>query len=256
QVDNGAGISWSGTIQPGQSLTFSHYTTFSPAGRSGPPPPPPTTDITQARQPTCLSIPSVVRNRVAQVRGLGSVVLKTNQVDNPAQPLKLAIAATGQISRASRVAIASVTFQVNNRTVSTGPVRRTSVLLSFLKIGSRFRNKVVAVIVLANGRVVRLTQFMVILRCHTPAANCRRLAGNKKMRCQANTPLGGRRVRVTVTQSSSLTATGSASVSRGRYTVIASSRTVLAAGVYAYKAIVTTNRRGERFQMIRLVTVR
>ena len=124
-VDNGAGISWSGTIQPGQSLTFSHYTTFSPAGRSGPPPPT-STDVQQARLPTCLSIPSVVRNRVAQVRGLGSVVLKTNQVDNPAQPLKLAIAATGQIARASRVRIAVVTFQVNNRTVSSGAARRTS----------------------------------------------------------------------------------------------------------------------------------
>ena len=40
QVDNGAGISWSFNIGAGQSATFSHYTTFSPTGRTGPPPPP------------------------------------------------------------------------------------------------------------------------------------------------------------------------------------------------------------------------
>jgi hypothetical protein len=40
QTDNGAGLSWTFTINPGQTLTFAHFTTFSPTGRSGPPPPP------------------------------------------------------------------------------------------------------------------------------------------------------------------------------------------------------------------------
>jgi hypothetical protein len=38
KVDNGAGISWTATIAPGQSQTFSHFTTFSPTGKAGPPP--------------------------------------------------------------------------------------------------------------------------------------------------------------------------------------------------------------------------
>jgi hypothetical protein len=252
QVDNGAGISWSVTIQPGQTVTLSSFTTFSPTGRTGPPPPPPSsTDLQQARTPNCLSVPSVIRNRVQNVRGLGSVILKTRQVDNPAQPLRLSVVGTG------RVRIAVITFQVNGRILTAAsPARTTNVLLSFLRIGSRFRNKVVATVLLANGRVVQLTQFMVILRCHPPVASCRRQGNLKRMKCTANTPLGGRRVRVTVTQSAAFTATGSASVSRGRYTVFVFARVVLPAGVYAYKAIVTTNRRGERFQMIRLVTVR
>jgi hypothetical protein len=40
QVDNGAGLSWNFNIAPGQTQTFSHFTTFSPTGRTGPPPPP------------------------------------------------------------------------------------------------------------------------------------------------------------------------------------------------------------------------
>ncbi|UUY05071.1 hypothetical protein LRS13_05960 [Svornostia abyssi] len=38
RLDNGAGISWTYTLAPGASATFSHYTTFSPTGVSGPPP--------------------------------------------------------------------------------------------------------------------------------------------------------------------------------------------------------------------------
>jgi hypothetical protein len=40
QTDNGAGLSWPFTINPGQTITFAHFTTFSPTGRTGPPPPP------------------------------------------------------------------------------------------------------------------------------------------------------------------------------------------------------------------------
>lgn len=37
-LDNGAAISWSFSIAPGGQATYSHYTTFSPRGVSGPPP--------------------------------------------------------------------------------------------------------------------------------------------------------------------------------------------------------------------------
>ena len=37
-IDNGAAISWSFSIAPGGQATYSHYTTFSPRGVTGPPP--------------------------------------------------------------------------------------------------------------------------------------------------------------------------------------------------------------------------
>jgi hypothetical protein len=251
-LDNGAGVSWSVTIQPGQSTTFSHFTTFSPTGQAGPPPtntgP---TDLEAARRPSCLSVPSVVRNVVARVPGVGNVILKTRQVDDPARPLRLALSLTGGGT------ITSATFTVNGVALQAGTGARpsASVGVGSLLIGSRFRNRVVANVVVNNAGRARLTQKMVILRCHVPATRCKRQAGGRKLRCTSRTPLAGRRVRVTVTRSSTETATGSASVSRGRYTVIVTSRTQLGAGTYAYKAIVRTRRRGERFQMIRLVTV-
>ncbi len=39
-LDNGAGLSWSFSVPPGQSATFSHFTVFSPRGVAGPPRPP------------------------------------------------------------------------------------------------------------------------------------------------------------------------------------------------------------------------
>ncbi len=42
-LDNGAGISWSFSVQPGAQATYAHYTTFSPRGVAGPPPAPPAT---------------------------------------------------------------------------------------------------------------------------------------------------------------------------------------------------------------------
>jgi hypothetical protein len=251
-LDNGAGISWSVTLQPGQSTTFSHFTTFSPTGQAGPPPtntgP---TDLEAARRPSCLSIPSVVRNVVARVPGVGNVILRTRQVDDPARPLRLALSLTG------RGTITSATLTVNGVALqaSTGARPSASVGVGSLLIGSRFRNRVVANVVVNNAARARLTQKMVILRCHVPATRCQRQAGGRKLRCTSRTPLAGRRVRVTVTRSATETATGSASVTRGRYGVTVSSRTPLGAGTYAYKAIVRTRRRGERFQMIRLVTV-
>ncbi|HVE67234.1 MAG TPA: hypothetical protein VNB64_01505 [Solirubrobacteraceae bacterium] len=250
-VDNGAGISWTATLAPGQSATFSHFTTFSPAGRSGPPPPAPepaNPDIVAGRLPRCLSIPSVVRNRVFQVRGVGSVTLRTRQVDNPTLPLRLSLTTTG----AAR--IASVVYTVNGRTVSSA--RAASVGIGSLRIGGRFVNYVVARVTLTNGRRFSITQRMVILRCSVPPVTCTRLANRTRMRCVSRTPGAGRRVRVTVTRSPTETGRGSATVVRGRYTVNLVSRTALGAGVYAYKAIVTTTRRGERLQMIRNVRVR
>lgn len=253
-TDNGAGIMWANTVPPGGSVTFSHFTTFSPTGRTGPPPAPGPTespDVTAARTPTCLSIPGVVRNRIARVRGVGTVVLKTRQVDDPARPVRLTV------SLAGRGSIASVTFQINGRTVVVTRGRSTSIPVTFLRVGSRFRNRITAVVVLSTGRSVALTQRMVILRCHVPAAACTRLGNGQRLRCRSRTPLGGRRVRVTVTRSAAETAKGGpAVVRRGRYTVVVVSNVPLGAGVYAYKAVVRTNRRGERFQMIRLVTVR
>jgi hypothetical protein len=250
-IDNGSGISWTVTINPGQSVTFSHYTTFSPTGRAGPPPTD-TGDLAAARLPTCLSIPSVVRNRLARVPGVGTVTLLTNQVNNPASPLKL------NVRLAGRGGIRSVQFQVNGRTVaiSVGGPFSTSVGIRSLRIGSRLVNRVTAIVVLNSGVRVSLTQFMVILRCHVPAATCKRLGNGQRLQCRSNTPLGGRRINVTVTRSAAETATGSATVRRGAYTVIVRARIALGAGTYAYKAVVFTNRRGERFQMIRLVTVR
>jgi hypothetical protein len=251
-LDNGAGISWSVTLAPGQATTFSHYTTFSPTGQAGPPPTTTgPTDLEAARRPSCLSVPSVVRNVVARVPGVGNVTLKTRQVDDPARPLRLALSVSGGGT------ITSATFTVNGVALqaSTGARPSASVGIGSLLIGSRFRNRVVANVVVNNAGRARLTQKMVILRCHVPATRCKRQAGGRKLRCTSRTPLAGRRVRVTVTRSSTDTATGSASVARGRYAVTVSSRTQLGAGTYAYKAVVRTRRRGERFQMIRLVTV-
>jgi hypothetical protein len=67
--------------------------------------------------------------------------------------------------------------------------------------------------------------------------------------------MGARRVKVTVTRTAGETATGSATVARGRYTVTVRSRAALSPGRYAYKHVATTNRRGQKFQMIRAVAV-
>jgi hypothetical protein len=252
KIDNGAGISWTVTINPGQSVTLSHFTTFSPTGRAGPPSNQ-STDVTTARTPKCFSIPSVVRNRLGKVPGVGTAILKTRQVDNPAKPLKLSVGASG------KVPIASVTFLVNGKILAIGRATSINVSATALKVGtSRSKNKVVAVVVFTNGRSVKLTQFMIILRCHVPKTTCKRTGkAQKSMFCSSRTPLSGRRARVTVTRSATETARGGpAKVTKGRYSITVRSANSLGPGVYAYKAVITTNRRGVRFQMIRLVTVK
>jgi hypothetical protein len=99
---------------------------------------------------------------------------------------------------------------------------------------------------------------MIILKCHVPKTTCKRTGkGQKSMFCSSRTPLSGRRARVTVTRSSAETAKGGpAKVTKGRYSITVRSANSLGPGVYAYKAVITTNRAGVRFQMIRLVTVK
>jgi hypothetical protein len=189
---------------------------------------------------------------------VGDVVLATRQVDDPARPLKISVRFAARGARAATVSIAAVVFKVNGRTVAgTGAGGRSaSIPVTSLRIGGRFVNHVTAIVLLSDGQGVSLKQDMVILRCHTPVAACKRLGNGTRMHCQSNTPLGGRHVRVTVTRSAAETATGAATVKNGKYTVTVYSAVPLGAGVYAYKAVVTTDRPGERFQMIRRVTVR
>lgn len=58
-IDNGAGISWTYNVPPGQSATFAHYTTFSPTGVTGPPRPPTSTTPQSAFGPNgVVEVPS------------------------------------------------------------------------------------------------------------------------------------------------------------------------------------------------------
>jgi hypothetical protein len=187
-----------------------------------------------------------VRNRVGQAPGGGAVTLKTKQVDDPAHPLTLAT------TRSGKAAIKSVSFTVNGHALKN----TSKVNVTWLKTGSGKVNVVVATVKLRNGKTVKLTQKLIILRCHPPAAACTRQANGLSLSCQSKTPLGGRKVSVTVTRPPTDKASGSASVTKGRYTIVVHSSRALSAGTYAYKAVVTTGHRGERFQMIRLVTVK
>jgi hypothetical protein len=128
--------------------------------------------------------------------------------------------------------------------------------VALLRLGGNVtRNQVRATIVLSTGRRVVLTQYMVLLRCSTPVTSCTRLAGGLTMRCTSRTPLGGRRVRITASRTTREVATGSATVTGGRYTTTLRSTVPLSAGTYAYKHVVTTSRPRQRYYMIRLVRV-
>lgn len=212
-------------------------------------PPPPTPPARVLPKTRCLSIPNVTRDRIAPFRG-GKVILATRQSDDPVIPLRLSVKLRG------KGAIAAVTYAVNGKAASTAAGRlAATVPATALKIGSR-RNKVVATVRLRDGRKVRVTQFLVVLRCHVPALACTRLAGGKSLRCHTGTPLGVRRVRITATGPNGETATGSANVKRGRYTATLRSKVALPAGVYVYKHVGAGKRRGERFFMVRLFTVK
>jgi hypothetical protein len=132
--------------------------------------------------------------------------------------------------------------------------KSATVPIGALRIG-RGRNKLTAKVTLRDGRKVTVTQFFVVLRCPLPPVSCKRQADGRSLRCNARTPLGARKVKVTVTRSAAETAKGSATVTNGRYTVTVRSSTPLATGRYAYKHVATTSRRGQKFQMIRIVEV-
>ena len=212
------------------------------------PPPAPNPPARKLPRPSCLSVPNVTRDRLAPVRGGGKVVLATRQIDDALNPLRLTVRLRG------RGAIASVSFTVNGKPVATASAAAATIPVAALRIGSR-RNKVVVKVVLRDGRTVRVTQLLVILRCHVPKLACKRLSGGRRLRCSTRTPLAVRRVRVVATGPANEVARGSAKVKRGRYTVDLSSKTALSAGIYVYKHVGTTKRRGERFFMVRLFTV-
>jgi hypothetical protein len=208
---------------------------------------PPDPAIAAAKKPACLSIPGVVRDRTVKIKGGGKVVLSTRQLDDPAAPLRLSVKLVGGGS------IRSAVFTANGKATS-GTGRTTSVPVTALSIGSR-RNKLKVTVTLASGKKVTVEQLAVVLRCSPPATTCKRLSDGRRLSCSSKTPLGGRRVKVTVIGSAGEKATGSATVTKGKYTVVVGSSSALGPGTYAYKAVVTTKRSGERFQMIRLVTV-
>jgi hypothetical protein len=197
--------------------------------------------------PGCLSIPAVIRNQVVPVSRGGRVSLATSQVDNPTNPLKAAVRFAGS------GAIRSVAFTLNGRALTVAG-KSATVPIGALRIG-RGRNKLTAKVTLRDGRKVTVTQFFVVLRCPLPPVSCKRQADGRSLRCNARTPLGARKVKVTVTRSAAETAKGSATVTNGRYTVTVRSSTPLATGRYAYKHVATTSRRGQKFQMIRIVEV-
>jgi predicted outer membrane repeat protein len=215
----------------------------------GPTPDPASPDTrTAAARPSCLTIAGVVRDQRAAVPGGGQAILSTRQVDDPARPLRLAVRLTGSQR------IRSVAFRVNGRTVPAAA--GTPVTQDLLRLGgSAVRNQITATVVLTNGRRIVLTQFMIVLKCSTPVTSCARLAGGRTLRCTSRTPLGGRRVRITASRTSREVATGTATVTRGRYTAILRSPVALSAGTYAYKHVVTTGVPRQRYYMIRTVRV-
>jgi hypothetical protein len=257
----------------GASFTGGSYTaqydldgaTLTVAGAPPPPPPPPISTPTPtptaaapalspdvavaAATPACLSIPAVIRHQTAPVRGGGKVELLTNQVDDPARPLHASVRFAG------RGAIKAVGFTANGRAL-TADARgfATAVPIGSLRIG-RGRNRLAAKVTLRDGRTITVVQFFEVLRCPLPPVSCQRLADGHSLRCTGGTPLRARKVKVTVIHSTSQTARGTASVTRGRYTVTVRSSTALPAGRYAYKYVATTARRGQNFQVIRLVSV-
>lgn len=210
---------------------------------AGPPPPPANKPVVRTLpKAACLSVPNVTRDRLAPLRGGGKVVLATRQVDDPLNPLRLSVKLRG------RGAIASVTFTLNGKAVAA------KIPVASLRIGSR-RNKVVATVKLRDGRKVKVTQFLVILRCHVPALACKRLAGGNRLSCHTRTPLSVRKVKIVATGPNGEKATGSATVKKGKYTATLRSRAALAPGTYVYKHVGTTKHRGERFFMVRLFSV-
>ncbi len=216
-----------------------------PTGAGTPPVTPPP-DPTVGAPTACLSTPSVARDRSVKAPGGGKVTLVTRQVDDAASPVKARVKGSGGAS------VRSVTYTVNGRPLA--PTAAGAVPTAMLKIGSR-ANKVVATVTLKNRKKVKITQLLVVLRCSLPATSCRIQTDGHSLKCNSKTPLGAKKVRVTVLGVGGLRATGSATVSKGRYTVTVRSSSPLPAGRYLYKHVATTKKKGEKLFMVRTVNV-
>lgn len=235
---------------PDAVTTVSASPVFTPAGTPTTAAVQPSADVAAAAAtPACLSIPAVIRNQTAPVRGGGRLLLLTNQIDDPAHPLQATVRFAG------RGAIRAVTFSSNGRILTAGARRfAVAVPVGVLRIG-RGRNRLSANVTTADGRRATVTQFFVVQRCPLPAVSCQRLGDGRSLRCTGGTPLRARKVKVVVTRSARETAVGSATVTRGRYTVVVRSAASLSSGRYAYKYVATTGRRGQQFQVLRIVNV-
>ncbi|MDX6698657.1 MAG: hypothetical protein QOE65_2054 [Solirubrobacteraceae bacterium] len=203
--------------------------------------------ITPPPPPTCVN-PTVVRDRKVKLAGGGQAVLATRQFGDAATPFQATVRLTRQTATA-------VSYAVNGKIVAVNvkPGVQVPVPASVLKPG-RQQNTMVAAVALASGKSVVITQHFVILRCTVPKVSCKR-TGDKTLRCSTRTPLGVRRVTVSAASPAGGRAVGSAPVSRGKYTVTLRSAVSLPPGVYLYRHVGTTGRRGEKMTMVRQVTV-
>jgi hypothetical protein len=197
--------------------------------------------------PTCVN-PTVVRDRKVSLPGGGNATLLTRQFSDAATPFRVSVRRTRQF-------ITGVTYLLNGRAIAANvpAARQVPVPAAGLKPG-RGRNLIVAQVTLATGRKVSIRQFFIIVRCSVPRVACKRLSATS-LRCNTRTPLGVRRVRVTAASPAGGTASGTARVTRGRYTVTLRAKVSLPPGRYTYRHLGTTRRRGERMTMIRYVTV-
>ena len=186
-ADNGAGVSWSVTLQPRpvDHVLPLHHLLFSdwPRGSAA-------NDSRRAHGPRGrpLAIVPVGSLGRAQRGGpgdrRGQRHTQTRQVDDPAKPLRLALRFRGTIT--------SATFTVNSsRAPGRAPVQdpRRPFGIGSLLIGSRFRNRCLADVVVNNaGGTADAEDGDSALP--SSATQCKRQAGGRKLRSR-RTPLAG-----------------------------------------------------------------
>ena len=100
-----------------------------------------------------------------------------------------------------------------------------------------------------------MRQVVRLARCPQPSVTCTRVNGGAQLRCSSALPRRARRVRVRVAGAVGQSATGTARVRRGRYTVTLPATTPFAPGTYTYRHSATTTRRGERLVVVRSITI-
>ncbi|MDQ4041325.1 MAG: hypothetical protein M3141_06205, partial [Actinomycetota bacterium] len=134
-------------------------------------------------RPTCVQ-PTVVRDRKVNLPGPGQAVLLTRQFTDAATPFRARV-----VLRRGAFATA-VTYIVNGKVVAVNarPNTQVRVPTNVLKPG-RGRNRIDAYVALPGGRIVKITQFFVIVRCSVPRVSCRR-TGARTLSCRSRTPLG------------------------------------------------------------------